>query len=97
MARREENQPQTYGIPIRVFLFTLDQISVMLNVSVQSIRSTYIHFDGRSTGAPLKDRMLARNIAPADEKPDWRVAEREFVRFMKYRGFKVYDRGWIDK
>jgi|SRR5690606_29567355 len=83
------------GLPARVFLFTLDQISVMLDMPERQIAAKYIYFEGRSIGARRRDLMIARNIAPPDEKPEWRVAERELIRWMKSKGFRYYDRGMV--
>jgi hypothetical protein len=81
------------GLPTRVFLFTLDQISVMTNISEKTLESHHIYFQGRSIGSRKKSLMIAVNIAPPDEKPDWRVAEREFIRWMRVKGFRYYERG----
>lgn len=81
------------GLPARVFLFTMDQLSVMLDIDERTILQSYIYFEGRSIGARAKSLMTARNIAQPDEKPDWRVTEREFIRWMRVKGFRYYDRG----
>jgi len=39
--------------------------------------------------------MVARNIAPEGHKPEWRVSEVTLIRFMKFKGFKVYERGYV--
>lgn len=82
------------GIPVRVFLFTLDQVATMVNVTLQQFKLKYVHYAGRSTGVKPPDRMLARNIAPDGERPEWRIAERELIRWCKTKGFKLYERGW---
>lgn len=87
--------PEKYGLPPRPFLYTLDQISVLLDLPEQAMRTTHIHFEGRSIGVPTRDRLLARNIAAKDAPPDWRVAERELIRWLKNKGFKYYERGVI--
>ena len=86
---------EAIGLPPRVFLYTLDQISVLISVSLETIKTSYIYYEGRSIGS--KDRFLiqARNIAPADVKPDWRVSERELIRWFKVMGYKYYERGNI--
>lgn len=81
------------GIPTRVFLFTVDQISAMLDVDEKTILNSYIYFEGRSIGTRKKNLMVARNIAAPEDKPDWRVAEREFIRWMRVKGFRYYERG----
>lgn len=80
------------GLPPRAFLYTLDQLSVMLDLPESRIKQAYIYFEGRSIGSRDKDLMTARNIAPAGDKPDWRVTEREFIRWMRTKGYRWYDR-----
>lgn len=57
--------------------------------------SHYLYFEGRSIGARRRDLMIARNIAPPDQDPEWRVTEREFVRWMKTKGFRYYETGAV--
>lgn len=82
-------------MPLRPFLYTLDQLSILLDVEESRIRAGYVHFEGRSIGAATRHKMIARNIAPANEKPEWRVAERELIRFLKFKGFKIYERSSV--
>lgn len=83
------------GMPTRVFLYTLDQLSVMLDIDPKSIELQYVYFEGRSIGTKHRHLMIARNIAPSDQKPEWRIAEREFVRWLKFKGFRHYERGAV--
>lgn len=87
--------PEAIGLPVRPFFYTIDQLSVILVVSSNQIRTNYLHYEGRSVGAPSRDKMVARNIAPADQKPEWRVAERELIRWLRRKGFKVYETGVV--
>lgn len=87
---------ESLGLPLKVFLYTLDQIADMLEINV-SASSPYIHWDRRSVGIPPKDRMVARNIAPQGKHPDWRIADMELRRWLKYRGFRIYERGYVGK
>lgn len=80
------------GLPPRPFLYTLDQISVLTDLSIQALSASHVYFEGRTTGLRHNDQMTARNIAPATEKPDWRVAENELKRWFRIKGFKFYDR-----
>lgn len=82
-------------MPVRPFLWTLDQLAVMLNVEEHTVRTSYIYYEGRSTGVRLRSLMTARNIAPEGTHPDWRVAEREFLRWLRVKGFKIYERGVV--
>lgn len=83
--------PSKFYLPTRVFLYTIDQIAVMLDQPVGTVTNQYIFYVGRSTGRWTKDLMQARNIAPSGEKPSWRVPERELLKWFKYKGFRVYE------
>ena len=88
--------PEDVGLPVRAFLYTLDQIAYMLSVSEDRVRNSgMVHYQGRSVGAKKPDRMMARDIAGPNESPDWRVAEQEFIRWMKRKGFRIYQRAWV--
>lgn len=86
---------KNFGLPLRVYLYTLDQIATMVQIQLTTLKSNYIHFEERSVGFRPLDRISARNIAPDGEKPEWRVTEEEFVRWLRYRGFKVYNRATV--
>jgi hypothetical protein len=86
-------QNEAVALPYRPFLFTLDQISVILDLDEKIITKSYIYFEGRSIGSRHKHLMIARNIAAPDCHPEWRVAERELVRWMRFKGFRYYERG----
>jgi hypothetical protein len=80
---------QEVRLPVRPFLYTLDQIATILNIlEVSLIQSGHLFFSGRTPGMQSKDEMLAVNIALPREKPEWRVEERELIRWMKRKGFK---------
>lgn len=78
------------GLPLKVFLYTLDQIATMVEVDIKTLKSNYVYYSDRSIGARQHPLLEARNIAPEGQKPEWRVAENEFVRWLRYKGFKVY-------
>lgn len=82
------------GLPIRPFLFTLDQIATLIATSPSVVRSRYTFFEGRTVGKRQADRLLARNIANPGEDPDWRVAEAELIRWLRRKGFRFYERGY---
>ena len=92
---RQAPDREKVGLPARVFLFTIDQVAVMLDLPVRSVTMQYLYLEGRSIGRRENNQMSARNIAPADAAPEWRVAERELIRWLKVKGFKYYDRGAI--
>ncbi len=85
---------EAIGLPLRPFLYTLDQIGTMLVLDEKAVKKR-VHFEGRAPGVRPRDRLLARNISPVDLPPEWRVAERELVRWLKVMGFRLYERGWV--
>lgn len=77
------------GLPTTAFFFTLDQIASMINVQMETLRSKYLYYIGRSAGIMASHQMPAINIAPEGERADWRVLEQEFVKWCKRRGVRV--------
>lgn len=87
--------PSHIGLPPRVFLYTVDQISVLTSISEKKLHISHIFHEGRDIGRRQAHELLARNIAPPEDKPDWRIAEKELIRWMRSKGFKYYDKGTI--
>ena len=83
------------GLPPRIILYTVDQLASILAVTEQYLHTKLLYHEGRDTGIRSADYMSARNIAPPNEKPEWRVAERELTRWMKKKGFRFYDRSTL--
>lgn len=79
------------GLPIRPFLYTLDQIATILSMDEKHLRRDYMFYDGRSTGSMSVHLLLCRNIAHPTKPPEWRVAEKELLRWLKKKGFRVYE------
>lgn len=84
---------QRRGLPPRPFLYTVDQLSVILQLSETILHQQYLYHQGRDVGIKQKWHMETVNISPPDSKPEWRVRETELIRWMKHKGFKFYDRG----
>jgi hypothetical protein len=83
---------KSVGLPPRPFLYTIDQLAVLLDLSEKTVLQNYVYFEGRSIGTRRMNLISARNIAPPDKPAEWRVPEREFIRWMKTKGFKYYER-----
>lgn len=90
----EIDRAKSVGLPPRPFLYTLDQISQIVSVDIKKLRASYIYFERRTIGHKETFLMTAHNIAPTSDTPEWRVSERELVRWLKYMGYKYYDRGY---
>lgn len=80
---------------MRLFLYTTDQVALLLNVSEATLKQQYLFYDKRHIGAPPKDKMVARNIAAEGSTPQWRIAEKELLRWLRYKGFVITQRGFI--
>ena len=91
---RKRSDVAKMGLPLRTFLYTLDQIATMLEMTVPTLKAEHIHFEGRSVGPRPYPKMLARNIAEPGSTPDWRVVDQEFARWLKYKGFVLYEQ-WV--
>jgi hypothetical protein len=85
------------GLPPKPFLYTLEQIAEFIAVSPATLRARYVYFDRRSPGAPPRDELLARDISGPDDDPEWRVAEGELIRWLRIKGFRVTQRGWVSQ
>ena len=86
--------PESVGLPTRVFLYTLDQIAALLDIQQLTLETQHIYFDCRSMGAKTKHHMYAYNIAQPGQPPDWRVTESELIRWLKVKRMRFYLRGW---
>ena len=82
-------------LPIRNILYTPDTIGVMLELTTKRILTEFLFFEGRSNGACPRYLMTARNIAPPDSPPDWRITEGELIRWMRHKGFVYYRTGTL--
>lgn len=82
------------NLPARPFLYTLDQIATILAIEERTLRRNgYLYFNGRQPGRPLPDELRVINIAQGiTDEPNWRVEEKELVRWMKRKGFRYVDR-----
>ena len=83
------------GLPPRVFLYTPDQIATMLELTEDRVRKQLLFYDRREPGLAPRTKMRAVNIMPEGETPEWRVTERELIRYLRHQGIKFYDRGYV--
>lgn len=85
------------GLPARPFMYTMDQLVTMLQVSETHLHQSIVFHEGRDIGIRDLDHMIARNISRPEDKPEWRVIEAELKRWLRRKGFKYYDRGTVTK
>lgn len=93
MSSKSTSDREAVNLPVRPFLYTLDQVATILNMTEASLKNGgYLFFVNRTPGAPRPDEMKAHNIASGiNARPEWRVEERELVRWMKRKGFRFID------
>lgn len=82
------------GLPIKPFFYTIDQISTLLSIEEASVQR-WLFYEGRSVGICPKDRIKATNLAPRGETPVWRVLDKHFIQWLRFKGFKYHERGYI--
>lgn len=88
--------PKEVGLPDRVFMYEIDQIAFILELDEQYVKRNLLHYDRRSVGAIPKDKMLAVDVSPDDAKrPHWRVSENSLKRWLRYKGWRIRERGYI--
>lgn len=90
-----ESERRSVGLPSRPFLYTIDQVAQLLAVSEQYVKLEYAYWEGSSIGIPSSDRVVFRNIAPRGASPEWRCSEREIIRFLRHKGYRYYERGFV--
>jgi hypothetical protein len=87
----QEEDARKVGLPTRTFLYTIDQVCNMINVRRETFVAQYLYLHGVHTGSPSRDKLAARNVAPDSAKAEWRIAEKEFIRWLRVKGFRVND------
>lgn len=78
-------------IPAHPFFYTLDQVALMMSQTPSWLRAR-IFFLGRSTTRKTPTQLEAMNVAEPDQPADWRIDERELLRWLARLGYQV-DRG----
>jgi hypothetical protein len=79
-------------LPVRQFMYTVDQIAHMLNCSADTLYKKYIWYTGRDHGRP-GSKLQAINIAPLEDgtTADWRIPEENFVFWCRQRGIAFHE------
>lgn len=86
-AKRVAPSAASVELPRPPFLYTLDQIALLVAWSPAKLHSRTFYI-GRTLGLKSRDMLEAFNLAALTEKPDWRVSEQEFVRWLRIHGYK---------
>lgn len=79
---------EAMGLPWRPFLYTVDQVLGLFALPDDRKR-TFFYYRGRTTFVKQRAHLEFINIALDNEKPEWRCDERELIRWMRFKGFRV--------
>lgn len=79
---------QRVRLPAHPFFYTLDQVAIMLNLRVSALKLR-VFFVGRTSGRRTPTQLEAMNIAEPGKAPDWRIDERELLRWLAVHGYQV--------
>lgn len=86
------NKRDSVGLPLRAFLYTLEQISTMTAIPIEKLESELVYYDTRTLGVKYASMLMAHNAARPKDPPLWRVSEDELIRWLRAHGFYVYER-----
>ncbi len=84
----KEGRHQTVTIPSHPFFYTLDQVAILLSYSLPKLKAR-CYWVGRTLDRKSLDQLEAVNVAPPKERADWRVDERELLRWLARMGYRV--------
>ena len=93
MPRTAKKVEERRGLPIKEFLYTLDQVCYLLAIPMNRIER-HVRFTGGNFRQDSRARMGAINLIVdgAKNETEWRVPESEVLAYMKARGFAIYER-----
>lgn len=85
---RDDMYKTLLQIPIKMFMYHIDQIASMLDVTELTMKKNMLYYQGRERRKWTQDDLVAVNISRVNAPPEWRISEEEFMRWMKYKGIK---------
>lgn len=92
MVFEEDRFQKQIQLPVRQFMYTIDQIAHMLSCSTDTLYNKYLWYTGRDHGQP-GSKLKAINIAPLEDATtaDWRVTEEDFFFWLKQRNITFHE------
>lgn len=87
-----EERVQLFGLPPRPFFYTIDQAASLLSVDLDAFVRDFVYFVGVTPGVHKKDYLRAVNLAPLGAQEHWRIEASEFVRWLRTRNLRIYER-----
>lgn len=92
----ETREQKKLYMPLRPFFWTPDQIAQLLEVNEKTVRDKMLWYSGREPGLKPKDRIKTINLAAYAEEPIWRIPEDELIKWLRFKGIKIYERGYVE-
>ena len=86
---REDEIDCDVNFPPREFMFTIQQVCLMLDVSRKYFDERVAFYRGRSVGRG-GGRLRCVNIAAADADPLWRVSETDLKLWLRRKGIAFH-------
>ena len=78
-------------LPVRPFFFTVDQVATLTALTIPQVRSA-MFYNASSVGIAPRDQLYAVNLAPPNAPEEWRIEEKELLRWLRHRGYAVLSR-----
>jgi hypothetical protein len=75
-------------LPVHTFFYTTDQVALILNVEEAWVRER-CYLVGRMPDTHVRDKLQVVNLAEPNERPRWRISDRELTRWLIRKGYKV--------
>lgn len=82
------------GLPPRPFFYTLEQISELTCIPIKRMEA-FLYYDRRTLGIKKASHLMVRNLGSPGGEIIWRVAENEFIRWLKAHGIRSRDRFYV--
>lgn len=86
LPKRVAPSAASVSLPATPFLYTLDQVAVLVGWSASRLNARTFYV-GRTLTSKTRHMLEAFNLSQPDEKPDWRVSEHEFIRWLRCHGY----------
>lgn len=80
------------GLPVRVFYYTVEQVGAIIEMKTEDVMKKVLWFEGREVGHKPASALCAINLARGEQKPEWRIEERELIRWMRWKKIRRFDR-----
>ncbi|ADD80839.1 gp053 [Rhodococcus phage ReqiDocB7] len=77
-------------LPLKTFMYTVDQIAYMFDISEKHLREKILFYVGREMKKQDPMMLRAINIRGLNEAAEWRVTEEELIRWCRKRKVNFY-------